>query len=107
LLLGCQRIPAHSQEEKTMKRILLASVMLAASAGLSLAQTTSGTSTTMPSTTDQETDSTTTSGTNPNSAKDCAPGQQTGSAQEAAPGQQDTDAKTAAPGQMKKMTEGC
>ncbi|WP_419693574.1 hypothetical protein ACN2CC_20865 [Mesorhizobium muleiense] len=85
-----------------MKRILLASAVLALSAGLSFAQTTSGTSggtsttttTTTPSTdqgansttttTDQGTDTTTTSGTNPNSAKDCAPGQQTGSAQEAA-----------------------
>ncbi|MER9632197.1 hypothetical protein [Mesorhizobium sp. M0296] len=107
-----------------MKRILLASAVLALSAGLSFAQTTSGTSTsgtstttTMPSTTDQGTgatssgtnmsgdqgtDTTTTSGTtNPNSARDCAPGQQTGSAQQAAPGQQDTAAKSrrAGPGE--------
>ncbi|MER9241175.1 hypothetical protein [Mesorhizobium sp. M0633] len=130
----CQAHPAHSDRRKKMKRILLASAVLAVSAGPSFAQTTSGTSsgtstsgtsttTTMPSTTDQGTgttssgtnmsgdqgtDTTTTSGTtNPNSARDCAPGQQTGSAQQAAPGQQDTAANTAAPGQVKKTDEGC
>ncbi|MER8409530.1 hypothetical protein NKH16_33695 [Mesorhizobium sp. M1307] len=122
--------PRAFRQEKEDETHPLASTVLAVSAGLSFAQTTSGTSTsgtstttTMPSTTDQGTgatssgtnmsgdqgtDTTTTSGTtNPNSARDCAPGQQTGSAQQAAPGQQDTTAKTAAPGQVKKTDEGC
>jgi hypothetical protein len=95
-----------------MQRLVFTSVVLALSAGLSLAQA----ATTVVKQQEVKTnygaaggmkiDPTTTGGTS-NAAKDCAPGQQVGSAKSSAPGQAEVDAKVAAPGQMKKTAEGC
>ncbi|MER8467083.1 hypothetical protein [Mesorhizobium sp. M1409] len=95
-----------------MQRFMFASVVIALSAGLSLAQAATpvqhkqGIRTNYGAAGGMKLDPTITGGTSkPNAVKDCAPGQQTGSAQPT--GQATADAKGAAPSQMKKTAAGC